>query len=267
MVEESPHTPKYRLELVRIHQARGAALQWTRPKEAETAHRRALPLAERLVVEFPELPACRVVLGNCRIDMMNLLLERGPARRGRAMLSAESHPRRGIGRGIPWRSAYPRASRQEPRGSGTGLQRNRPPRGGRNGYADRRGLVGQTVRRFPQRPVLFSSTPHLPTGSSRSSGTSRSGAAKPRTPIAASSISSSAGQPFFGNGPDFTEQIAHSHRLWAFLLTHQGRLQEAEMSLREAIKVLEKSAADSPVRPRATEATWQYLRVAGQFAG
>jgi tetratricopeptide (TPR) repeat protein len=54
------------------------------------------------------------------------------------------------------------------------------------------------------------------------------------------------GAATFRTWPNFSEQIAHTHRLWGFLLERQGRLPEAEMYLREAAKVLQKAAADFP---------------------
>ncbi len=75
LAEEAPHTPKYRLELVRIHEARGTALLWTRGKESEAALRRAISLATSLAADFPDLPACRAQLGQCCIDLINLLLK------------------------------------------------------------------------------------------------------------------------------------------------------------------------------------------------
>ena len=73
-MNESPHTSSYRLQLASFHLGCGLSLHWTRPKAAEAAYRRALPLAELLAADFPELPAGRVLLGNCRENLVSLLL-------------------------------------------------------------------------------------------------------------------------------------------------------------------------------------------------
>jgi tetratricopeptide (TPR) repeat protein/serine/threonine protein kinase len=46
----------------------------------------------------------------------------------------------------------------------------------------------------------------------------------------------------FPDNPSWPEQLAHGHRQWGFELWATNRLQEAEKSLREAIKVLETSS-------------------------
>jgi eukaryotic-like serine/threonine-protein kinase len=247
LAKASPHTPKYRVELARTHRSRGNALQWTRPKAAEVSLRKAILISERAVADFPQMTWYRWLLANCRIDMINLLLKDDrPA-------EAEPYGRQALAEAERLAAEDPNSAdfREQLARSrevwGTVLKATGRP-------AEAEAVLRNALDLFEK---LSGDSPHNPYVQLETAFGYRELALllaqiQDRRQEAADTHRRELNllercAAVFGTGPDFLEQIAHSHRLWAFRLTHQGRLQESEASHRLAIKVLEQSNAASTV--------------------
>ncbi len=245
-VDQSHAAPRFRQQLAHFHEARGLALHWTRPKEAEEAYRQALPLAEVLASEFPELPSVCILLGNCRIDLANLYLtSHQPDEAARFC-----RPNLPLADGLAAKFPDDRLIR-ELRGrtyevwgrvlAETG-RRQEAEAAFRNALAS----LDELSSAFPGSHDYQLETAYARRGLALmlADDPSRRCEANDSHMVELDLLERGAGA--FSALPVFVEQIAHSHRLWGFLLIRQGELPEAAVSLGKAASILKKSAIDFP---------------------
>jgi serine/threonine protein kinase/Flp pilus assembly protein TadD len=244
-VAELPHIPLYRIHLSKLHLSRARSFHWTR-KEAEDACRRALSSAEDLATQFTELPTCRDLVVDCRLQLALILVKRDRLEEAERICRptlplverlAVEFPA-DVSIKVQLATAYGIW--------GQVLKESHRPREAEAAFRKAAASAEKRASDHPENPdhrvhVAFAYS-ELALLLARDPGRRHEAEDAHRRELALLSQSAKDSP----HRPDYREQLAHSHRLWGFLLKDQGRHPEAEASFREAVEILEKSATDFP---------------------
>jgi tetratricopeptide (TPR) repeat protein len=245
LVAELPHIPAYRIHLAKLYLSRARSFHWTR-KEAEDSCRRALALAEGLAAQFTELPTCRDLLVDCRLQLALILVKRNRPEEAERFCRPTLPLVERLAAEFP-ADVWIKEQLATAHGIwGQVLKESHRPREAEAAFRKAVASAEKRASEHPENPDhrVHAAFAYRELALLLATDPGRRQEAEDAHRRELDLLHHAADES--PKRPAFAESIAHSYRLWAFQLERQGRLPEAEASYREAVKVLEKSAIDFP---------------------
>ena len=245
----APHAREYRDQLAHLYLERGWALLGSHRNEAEQAYRRAIPLAEQLTAESPEVPAYQLLLVESRKQVAWILVKTGRPR------EAEALCRRTLPLAEKSAAEFPAEPDHRFRLAGTEMVRGLAlkglarPREAEDAFRRAIAMSERLSREFSENVEyrLQTLSSHQELNSLLAGDRNRPFEVEVARRREREFLEQAAAD--FPDEPIIAVNLAHRHRLRGFSLQDAGRLEEAEVAFRQAMRVLKKPAAESPGSP------------------